>query len=174
MATLQLKPHLSVTVLKQRMQQESDVRFFQKWQILNAVANHAGIKADTIALMLGTTTNVVRRSVQLYNQQGADFMQGLQWGGRREQRSILSLAEERLLLKSIEAKAMKGAILTAKEIKKEVENKVKREVSEDYLWDLFKRHGWKKKAPRPKHPKQDLQAQDVFKKNSPKQWHPSL
>ena len=78
MATLQLKPHLSVRVLKQRMQQESDVRFFQKWQILNAVANHAGIKADTIALMLGTTTNVVRRSVQLYNQQGADFMQGLQ------------------------------------------------------------------------------------------------
>ena len=174
MATLQLKPHLSVRVLKQRMQKESDVRFFQKWQILNAVANHAGIKADTIALMLGTTTNVVRRSVQLYNQQGADFMQGLQWGGRREQRSILSLEEERLLLKSIEAKAMKGAILTAKEIKKEVENKVKREVSEDYLWDLFKRHGWKKKAPRPKHPKQDLQAQDVFKKNSPKQWHPAL
>lgn len=174
MATLQLKSHLTAPALKERMQQEPDVRFYLKWQILNAVANHAGIKADTIALMLGTSINVVRRTVQLYNRQGAGFMQDLQWGGRREQRSMLSLEEERLLLKSIEAKAMKGAILTAKEIRKEVERKVKREVSEDYLWDLFKRHGWKKKAPRPKHPKQDLKAQDSFKKNSPKQWHPAL
>jgi len=172
MAILQLASHLSQGELKKLLDKETEVRFYKYWQIINAVANNAGIRADTIASVLGTSTSIVRRTVQLYNKGGADFTRHLQWGGRREDRSHLSLAEEKALLASIEVKSIKGEILTAKDIRKEVEKKVKRAVSEDYLWDLFRRHGWKKKAPRPKHPRQDPKAQEEFKKNSPKQWQP--
>ena len=172
MATLKLAFHLSQNELKKLLDKETEVRFYKYWQILNAVANNAGIKAGTIASILGTSPGIVRRTVQLYNKGGVDFMKQLQWGGRREDRSHLSLDEEKALLASITVKSLKGEILTAKDIRKEVERKINRAVSEDYLWDLFKRHGWKKKAPRPKHPKQDPKAQEEFKKNYPKQWQP--
>ena len=43
-------------------------------------------------------------------------------------------------------------------------------VSDDYLWDLLKRNGWKKKMPRPHHPKRNQAEQQEFKKNSPGVW----
>jgi len=53
-----------------------------------------------------------------------------------------------------------------------VETKVGNKVSDDYLWDLFNRHGWKKKMPRPRHPKSDKATQTKFKKNFPSYWNP--
>lgn len=174
MATLKLTPHLSLKELQKKLDAEKDLRFFKQWQILNAVVKNPGMSAESISLVLSSTLTIVRRTVQLYNNHGADFMNQLQWGGRREVRSNLSLKEEEELLKSIEEKSLKGEILTAKDIRKEVEKKVKKEVSEDYIWDLFKRHGWKKKAPRPKHPKQNIKAQEEFKKNSLRYWQATL
>lgn len=173
MPTLKLKPHLTVKKLHEKLIKEKDLRFFKQWQILNAVAKNPGMSAESISLVLSSTLTIVRRTVQNYNTNGSEFMNQLQWGGRREVRSNLSLDEEKALLVSIEKKSLKGEILTAKDIRKEVEKKVKKNVSEDYIWDLFKRHGWKKKSPRPKHPKQDLEAQEDFKKNSQKYWHPT-
>lgn len=174
MPPLKLKNHLSLSELKQRLLAETDIRIFKQWQILNAVSNNPGTKADVIASLLGTTPTIVGRYVRLYNKHGPEYLSQLKWGGRREARSNLSFAEEEELLKTIAEKSLKGEILTAKDIREEVEKKVKRSVSEDYLWDLFKRHGWKKKAPRPKHPLQDISAQDLFKKNSPMFWQPTL
>jgi len=53
-----------------------------------------------------------------------------------------------------------------------VENKVGKAVSDDFLWDLLNRNGWKKKMPRPHHPQRDITAQAEFKKNSPRIWMP--
>jgi len=78
------------------------------------------------------------------------------------------------MLEGFAKKASVGQILTFKDIKKEVETKLNKEVSDDYIWDLFKRCGWSKKEPRPKHPQQNLVAQEDFKKNSKRIWQPSL
>ena len=172
MPTLKLKPHLTVKKIEEKLVDEKDLRFYKQWQILNAVVKNPGMSAESIALVLSSSSTIVRRTVQLYNTNGSDFMKQLQWGGRRESRSNLSLDEEKELLSSIEKKSLKGEILTAKDIRMEVEKKVKKQVSEDYIWDLFKRHGWTKKAPRPKHPKQNIEAQEEFKKNSQSYWHP--
>ena len=59
---------------------------------------------------------------------------------------------------SIKTKAKEGSIIVAKHIRKIVEAKVGKAVSDDYLWDLFNRHNWKKKMPRPEHPKCNKQA----------------
>lgn len=173
MPTLKLNDHLSLAELKQKLHTSANIRIFKQWQILNAVANNPGTKAEVVASFLGTTATIVLRYVRLYNKQGSEYLSHLQWGGRREARSNLSFLQEEDLLKSIAEKSLKGEILTAKDIRKEVEAKVNRTVSEDYLWDLFKRHGWKKKAPRPKHPLQDITIQEMFKKNSQMFWQPT-
>ena len=44
-------------------------------------------------------------------------------------------------------------------------------MSEDYSWDLFKRHNWKKEMPRPEYPK-NKEAQEEIKKTL-KNWQHS-
>lgn len=62
--------------------------------------------------------------------------------------------------KKVPEKYLNGEIFTVKAICTEVELAVKKSVSDDYLWHLFKRHGFKKKAPRPEHHLQNFKAQE--------------
>jgi transposase len=169
MAILQLKPHLTVEQLKERMQKERKVPAFRRWQILHAVATHDGISAQVIALLLGSSAHVVRRTVQRYNKEGPLFLQQLQWGGRREKRSLMSVEEEQALLQRWEATALEGGVLVAKQLRETVEQKTGHHVCDDYLWDLLNRHGWQKKAPRPQHPKAEEaeEKRRTFKKKYP-------
>lgn len=143
------------------------------WQIINALAIDPAKKSHQIAGVLGVSGATVLRIVKLYNTLGPNFDQGLQWGGRRQATSFMTLEQEAVMMKHLQSKAAKGAILTFHDIKDAVENKLAGQVSEDYIWDLFKRHGWSKKAPRPKHPGQDPEAQQQFKKNSQSYWRPA-
>lgn len=65
----------------------------------------------------------------------------------------MCLAEEAALLQAQEATAIEGKVLVAKQLRGPVEQKLGHVAADDYLWDLLHRHGWKKKAPRPGHPK---------------------
>lgn len=76
------------------------------------------------------------------------------------------------MMEGLKTKAKEGKVLTAKNIRTVIEKTVGQAVSDDYIWDLFKRHNWKKKMPRPQHPKHNQQAQEAFKKNFPKSWQP--
>lgn len=75
-------------------------------------------------------------------------------------------------MKGLEQKALEGQILSYLDIKNLVEKEVERAVSDDFIWDLFKRNGWTKHSPRPHHPKKDIGAQEEFKKNSKSVWLP--
>lgn len=169
MATLRLAPHLTVEQIRERMQGEGTVRLFRKWQILHAVATHSGIKARDIARLLGTSAGIVRRTVQFYNKQGASFIDHLRWGGRREAGCVMSLEAEQNFLQEVEARALRGEVLVARQLRAAVEQKAGRPVSEDYLWDILHRHGWSKKAPRPEHPKgvEVKEQREAFKKKPP-------
>ena len=166
MAILQLRPHLTVEQLKERMQKERQVHRFKRWQMLYVVATHNGIRAQAVALLLGSSAHAVRRTVQLYNREGADFLVKRPWGGRRERCCLMNFEEEQQLLQSWEVTALEGGVLVAKQLREAVEQKLGRKVSEDYLWDLLHRHGWCKKAPRPQHPKAEeaKQKREAFKK----------
>jgi transposase len=91
-------------------------------------------------------------------------------GGRR--RFLLTIDEETAMFVPLENLASKGLIKTSNDIRKVIEEKVGKVVSDDYLWDLLHRNGWKKKMPRPHHPKRSLEDQADFKKNFPKSWSP--
>jgi len=173
MLQLKLKPHLTKAQFQKKLSEQSEIRSFKQWQILLAVASNEGKKSEDMAKVLGISKEILQRTVKQYNEYGIDFQQKIKWGGRRNATSFLTIEEEQQLLKDFTNKASTGKILTAKDIKREVEKKLKHTVSDDYIWDLFNRGGWSKKAPRPKHPKQNKEDQEAFKKNFPKFWQPT-
>jgi transposase len=173
MKKLQTVSHLTDQSLKEIMNSQTVVRCFKDWQIIYSVQTNYGKKSEEFANMLGVSKSRIFRVIQLYNKHGKGWRHQGQWGGRRERRCHLTLEEEKLLLKSLEDDALSGKILTFNHIKEYVDSRVGKKVSDDYIWDLFSRHGWKKKVPRPHHPKADKAAQDTFKKNSKKMWLPS-
>ena len=59
MRTLQLKDHLTLAALKEKLATAKDLLIFKQWQILNAVANNSGSNADFIAVLLGSTAAIV-------------------------------------------------------------------------------------------------------------------
>lgn len=173
MRILQIEPYLTTAELSNKLNSCVKNHHRSYWQILLSISFNPNKKAEEYALFLGTTTSKIYRVVERYNKTGPTFLDNVNWGGRRLETSVMSLEEEEKMMAELKNKAKEGKILVAKHIKKIVEKKIGKGVSDDYIWDLFKRHNWKKKMPRPEHPKKDKQAQEAFKKNSPKFWHPS-
>ena len=173
MRILQLKPHLTTSELSVKLSTCLNVHQRSYWQILLSVSFNPNKKAEEYAAFLGVTKSKIYKVVERYNRLGAGFTDELKWGGRRLATSHMSFEEEEEMMKDLKSQALEGKVLVAKHIRKIVETKVGKAVSDDYIWDLFKRHDWKKKMPRSEHPKKNKGAQDEFKKNSLKYWQPN-
>jgi transposase len=78
----------------------------------------------------------------------------------------MSEEEEKLLLEPFYQKAERGELTTAKEIQMAYEEQIGHKVHKTTLYDILKRHGWRKILPRGRHPKADVEAQETFKKTS--------
>lgn len=172
MKTLELEPHLTLDEISHKLSTSSKAHHRSYWQILLSVTINPNKKAEEYSAFLGIKPSKICHIVQRYNKEGADTFEKKQWGGRRKGAELLTLEEETKMMTSIKAKALQGHILTIHDIREQVEAWVNKPVSDDYLWDLFKRHNWKKKRPRPEHPKKDLQQQEDFKKNCLHCWKP--
>ena len=164
MKKLQLISHLTTAELSSKLMTCTKVHHRCYWQILLSVSFNPNKKAEEYAQFLCVTKSKVYRVIKQYNNQGAGFTDNLKWGGRRKETSFLTLEEEKIMMENIRLKAIKGEILTSKDVRGEIEKELKQKVSNDYVWDLFRRHNWKKKSPRPQHPKHNQVAQDEFKK----------
>jgi transposase len=126
--------------------------------------------AELLVPLVNLSVHSIYKIVESYNHSGAAALVCKQKGGRR--RSLLSLEQESSLFASLETLASRSLIKTANDIRNVVEQKAGKPVSDDYIWDLLHRNGWKKKMPRPYHPKRSIEEQTDFKKNSPKSWNP--
>jgi transposase len=171
MRTLQLARHLTDAELKKKLEATLGSPEFNRWQILYMVQVGQIRSAQIISPLVNLSKPSIYKIVEQYNKGGVKGIKYTARGGRR--RSLLSIEEERALLEAVESKAEQGHIKTANDIRAMVEAKVGKAVSDDYLWDLLKRHGWKKKMPRPHHPQRSLDEQEKFKKNFLTRWHPS-
>jgi transposase len=170
MRTLKVENHLSDEQLKEKLSSSKGKPEFSRWQILYLIQVGSIHSADTISPLVSLSKPSIYKIVQDYNKSGVQSIKYTLRGGRR--RSLLTLEEETKLLAAIENKANQGLIKTANDIRGLVEEKTNKPVSDDYLWDLLNRNGWKKKMPRPHHPKRTLSDQQEFKKNSPNSWRP--
>jgi transposase len=163
MCTLKLAAHLSSEELKGRMQQAETKEMYRRWQCLYLTQSYE-VTAAYVSDLSGLSTSAIYLLVEGYNKQGPDSVDYKVRGGRHH--AYLSEQQEESLLEQLGAKAARGEILTVGDIRQEVEKELGFAVSDDYLWGLLKRHQWKKKAPRPQHPKKDPEAQKTFKKKS--------
>jgi len=168
MKKLSIKGDMTEGGIIERMRQEKSIEQFKIWQCIHIVKTHPGIPAEEVARILGVSKYKVYRHIEEYNKLGQEGIIYRSRGGRKK--AYLSLREEKRLLGRISEKAMKGLILTVFDIREEVEKKVGRKVSDDYLWDLFHRHRWEKKSPKPVHPMSNKEGQEEFKKNLRSCW----
>jgi transposase len=173
MKKLTIASHFSDKCLKRIMNSQSDIVAFKGWQIIYCVQTHPGETSEAISKMLGVSKSMIFGVLKKYNLCGKNWYFPKQRGGRREKRCYLSLEEEKIMMKAFEEDALSGNVLNFRRIKKKVEERVGKEVSDDYIWDLFSRHNWNKTVPRQSHPKADKVAQEEFKKNSLKIWQPN-
>jgi len=173
MKILKTYPHFTDAELKEKMNSQTKVRAFQDWQIIYSVQTNYGKTAEEFAKIFGVSKQKIFQVIQQYNKNGKAWRRYDNWGGRREARCNMTLEEEKAILSSLESDALNGQILIYKQVKKMVEEKLGREVSDDYIWDMFKRHGWKKKVPRPSHPKANREEQEEYKKNFKRTWQPN-
>ena len=173
MRTLKIAPHLSASELKKVMNSQKTIRDFRDWQILYSVQTNSGKQASEIAYILCVTITKIYKTVEKYNKLGVSWKSNINWGGRREERCIMTIEKEKEFLRGVETDAIKGAIITYQQIKSRLEAAINRIVSDDYIWDLFKRHKWTKKVPRQSHPQADKAKQEEYKKNSRKIWQPN-
>lgn len=163
MRTLKLAAHLSGEQLKERMQQADTKEMYRRWQCLYLTMTYNVTAAD-LSDFSGLSSSAVYLLIEGYNLHGPDSVEYKPKGGRHH--AYLSVEREEKLLQGLGEKAARGEILTVTDIREDVEKELGFSVSDDYLWGLFKRHQWKKKAPRPQHVKKDPKAQQSFKKKS--------
>jgi len=171
MRTLSLAPHLTDEQLVAKLNEFRIKPEFTRWQILYLVQVGKMNKVDMLVPLVGLSKPSIYKIIEGYNKRGVSSIVVKPRGGRR--RELLTIAEEESLVGSISEKAEKGLIKTANDIRAVVEARIGKDVSDDYLWDLLRRNGWRKKVPRPHHPKRDKAEQDSFKKNSPTYWMPA-
>ena len=173
MRKLKLFPHMPTEELKAVMNSQKSVKDFKDYQILYLVDLHKNKTAQDISSMLGITSNKVYKTVEKYNIHGVLWKKGNSWGGRREARCLMSFEDEKIFLNSVVEEALSGQILTYRHVRLKLETQLGKRISDDYVWDLFKRHGWSKKAPGKSHPQSDVAAREEFKKNSQNYWSPN-
>jgi transposase len=123
------------------------------------------LPVEVIAQATGLSKATVRCYHSRYLSQGEAALRGPGKGGDRHRN--LSVSEEDRLLQSFLKDAKRGGILEVGRIKAAYEEAVGRVVPKSTVYRMLARHGWRKLAPRPKHPKTDFAVQAEWKKNSP-------
>ena len=121
-----------------------------------------GMTSDQVGLAVGFSPSTVKKLWSQYFSEGEEVLIGLGRGGRR--RANFSLEEEKTLLTHFFEKAKRGEVLVVGEVKAAYEVAVGHRVPKSTVYRMLARHGWRKVAPRPRHPKADPQKMESFKK----------
>lgn len=121
-----------------------------------------GQTAEGIGVSLGWACTLRNRFARIARGEEAPRQKR---GGRKRQN--LTLEEERFLQPFLDT-AKSGGVLVVGGIRQALQEKLGRKVALSSVYNLLHRHGWRKLAPDRSHPQADLQAQQEWKKKSPK------
>ena len=121
-----------------------------------------GMAASEIAGLTGYSVGTVRNLHSAFARDGMKALEVSRRGGRNN--ADMSEAEEKAFLAPFRKEGDAGGILEIGAIHRAHCKRVGREVALSTTYDLLHRHGWRKIAPKPRHPKADKAAQAAFKK----------
>ena len=128
----------------------------------------AGLDAGKTSDILGISERTVFRNRD--DIRNKDERARNTWGGRRHY--TMTVEEERAFLRSWEARAIQGGVLSVPPIHAALVERLGRSIPLSTTYRLLARHGWRKVQPDTKHPKSVPAVQEEFKKNFPKLWRP--
>ena len=156
-------PHRPMAEVQAKMEQAANATQRRRWRIVyNALVDPR--PAASIALPTGVSVATVRLVISTYNRRGPAALDTPGKGGRR--RGHLTPAAEQAFLVPFLTRAAKGQIATAVEMQQALERQLGQPVHRSTVYRLLARHGWRKRAPRPRHPQAAPNQQAAFKKTS--------
>ena len=153
----------TVEALKVRLKQAKTIAEFQRIQCVLMRAT-TDCSASQIAQVLGWSTVTVHITHSRWAKEGDSFFELKGKGGRRSQN--FTEEEEAQVLAPFLEQATAGNVLKVADIQATYEARLGRAVPNSTIYRLLKRHGWRKVAPRPRHPKANVTARGAFKKAS--------
>ncbi|HMD85629.1 MAG TPA: winged helix-turn-helix domain-containing protein [Terriglobia bacterium] len=112
-----------------------------------------GLNANQVAQALRWRPTSVRRLQAQFLRQGEGFWERPERGGRRHQN--LTREAEAHLLQSFLLPAEQGGLREVSRVKQAYEQAVGHVVPKSTVYRMLARHGWRKLAPRPRHPQAD-------------------
>ena len=148
--------------LETLLQQAKNVAEYKRIQCVWLRAT-LDLSVEQICKATGLALASVRCFHSRYMKGGEAALLGSGRGGWRYQN--LCVEVEKKLLATYLAQAEQGGILSVSMIKASYENMVRHKVPKSTVYRMLARHGWRKLAPRPHHPKRDIVRQEEFKKN---------
>jgi len=161
----QIEPRLSTEDLRVWVRDAPDKGAYQR-RLAIWLTGVCRLPAHRAAESLCVSKQAVWLWIAQYNQQGPEGLRRAGRGGRRW--AWLSWEEEEGFLEQRQQTAARGQILTAPQLRAELEKLTAHPVSLAYVYRLLHRHGWRKLGPRPRHPQAQPAVQEQFKKNSPR------
>lgn len=117
-----------------------------------------GKKIKEIVEITGYSDSTIWRFVKNYQEKGLDYLTAERRGGRH--RANMTIEQEKAFLEKQIERAVKGELVTVKEMYEDYQNEMNRPVSKFSLYKLLERHNWRKITPRPEHPKK-ADAQEI-------------
>lgn len=141
----------------------STKREFQRVQCV--YLRQHGASSKDIAVVLALSAVSVKRVWSAYREHGEEAFFQEQRGGRY--RENMTKQEEEAFLAPFLKKANEGGVLIVNEIHHAYAEKLQRRIPKSTLYAILHRHGWRKIAPRPTHPKGNVSAREIFKVSFP-------
>jgi transposase len=122
-----------------------------------------GLSAPQIARAVGWKPQSVRQLHSDYGRDGESVFWGKPFGGRRH--AHFTTEQEKALLAPFLEQAQAGGVLVVAPVQAAYEKALGRPVHPSVVYRALHRQGWRKIAPRPRHPKGSEEAREAFKKS---------
>ena len=134
--------------IKEAAKKNKNKRVDKKLQVL--IMRHENKGNEEISARTGYNVRYITTLMGQYKKQGLEeFIRIKQTSHNRN----MSVEQEAKVLAKFEEEADAGHELTVNEIRQGLESELGKETSVAYAYRVWKRHGWRKVMPRPKHPK---------------------
>ena len=156
--------HLTLSELQAALRQETDLKLFQRLQIVEAARR--GQTAGEVAETFLTTQRTVKRWVKRYNEEGLNGLKTRKGQGRKGPLDEQQL--ERFRQRVLEGATPQDQVCTlrGKDFQAILKDEFGVVRSLDAVYQLLHRMGFESLQPRPRHAQADEEAQQAFQKNS--------
>ena len=151
-------------MLERLLALQKQARNIREWRRLEVVwlREKLGLSGPEVSTALSYKLQTVHAIWHQWTKEKESLFRRPRPGGRKH--AYLTVEEEKEFLAPFFRKAEAGGVLTVAEIKETYEKLVNKRVPPSTIYRLLHRHGWRKIAPRKRHPKSDPKQQEKAKK----------